>query len=272
METKDENELNNIKEAVEIIAEKKKMPKELKNKIDKIALANFFMAIILMIILISIHVLKAKLPSEYLYIITKILPVTMALITIIVFEMAYKKDSGKLCITGIELLIFSICVLFIPYAYKYHSHKVISFTKVLPIFWAIYYDFKIMIIYIKNKNDYKNNISDVKKIIKNERKGYLDEESTKIIRERRNNSENKDTQKLNKPVRRRKSQKDIEYENAKIKVSRAVEKEEKMKSTKKDKELKENTTQKKRTKSVREERAARIKRIVEEEKKRKKKN
>lgn len=222
MKTKEENELNNIKSAVEIIAEKKKMPKDLKHKIDKTTLKNFLIAVLFMLIIVAIHISKLKIGEEQFYLIGKIVPLVMVSITIIIFEIAYKKDSGILCITGIEFLLFSICVLFIPHAYKFYDSKVIGYTKALPTFWAIYYVLKAIIIYIKREKNYKNNISDVKKIIKNEAKGYLDEESSKIIKER--NIENGVLKETQKPLRKRKSEKDIAYENAKIKVSRAAKK------------------------------------------------
>ena len=85
---------------------------------------------------------------------------------ILALEKAYKKDSGEVAITGIELLALSIHSLSIMHMitllkYDFKSYMLISSGIVV-----IYYVLKVIIIYTKDKKEYLNGLSDISKIVK----------------------------------------------------------------------------------------------------------
>lgn len=85
---------------------------------------------------------------------------------ILALEKAYKKDSGEVAITGIELLVLSMHSLSIMHMitllrYDFKSYLLISSGIVV-----IYYVLKVIIIYTKDKKEYLKGLSDISKIVK----------------------------------------------------------------------------------------------------------
>lgn len=85
---------------------------------------------------------------------------------ILALEKAYKKDSGEVAITGIELIALSIHSLSIMHMitllkYDFKSYMLISSGIVV-----IYYVLKVIIIYTKDKKEYLKGLSDISKIVK----------------------------------------------------------------------------------------------------------
>ena len=86
--------------------------------------------------------------------------------TIILFELAYKRDEGKYCIFGIEALFLAIMTLFLTYAVVFLSEKFKMILVICSLLFAVYYTIKALIIYIKTKREFNKNKSDVKYIVK----------------------------------------------------------------------------------------------------------
>ena len=97
---------------------------------------------------------------------------------------------------GIELLAFSIIIMYIPYVYMHMPEMTRKIFMLTPIYFAIYYVAKSIIINRKITKEYLDGLSDVKEIVKDDEKGYLDEESTKIIKEINKIEEAKKAEKL----------------------------------------------------------------------------
>lgn len=110
---------------------------------------------------------------------------------ILALEKAYKKDSGEVAITGIELLALSIHSLSIMHMitllkYDFKSYMLISSGIVV-----IYYVLKVIIIYTKDKKEYLKGLSDISKIVKE------DEPIKKEAKKRnKNEKEKEETEKL----------------------------------------------------------------------------
>ena len=105
------------------------------------------------------------------------------IITVIDIELAYRKDSKKLWLIGVELLACGILSLYIPYIYIHTTAYLRNCVMVLPAVLLIYYAFKSLIIFKQNQFKHRNNLSDVRDLLNDdERKSYLDEKSTKTYR------------------------------------------------------------------------------------------
>ena len=103
---------------------------------------------------------------------------------------AYKKDSGEVAITGIELLALSIYSLSIMHMitllkYDFKSYMLISSGIVV-----IYYVLKVIIIYTKDKKEYLKGLSDISKIVKE------DEPIKKKLKKKQNEKEKEETDEL----------------------------------------------------------------------------
>ena len=65
-------------------------------------------------------------------------------------------------------MIVSIIILYIPKIYINLDKKFCVKLVFIPVFCAIYYIAKSIIIYVKTEKHYQNNLSDVKEIMKEE--------------------------------------------------------------------------------------------------------
>ncbi len=168
------------------IEEKRKLPQEIKEGIDKTFFYNNIMAIVIMLYFVVINI-SYKLFNDLAFErIMKYLEIIMIIGTIIVFELSYRKDNMKIALIGIEVLICSLLSVYIPYIYLYTNPIYRNMMIIIPIFFAIYYIGKTIVAYILREYKHRSNLSDVKEIISyEENKSYLEEESTKTLKEER---------------------------------------------------------------------------------------
>lgn len=170
--------------ATEIISEQRKIPKQIKDKLNEITFINFTISIALMIYMIVINLLYLNTNVTFFSTSIKTLSMVLIIIDIIIFEIGFRKDSIKIWIYAFELLVSSILVLSIQYVYLYSSEIVKRIFMLLPVFCSIYYVAKTIVIHIVETKKYQNNLSDVKEIVKNEEEGYLDDiKEKKLVEE-----------------------------------------------------------------------------------------
>lgn len=152
------------------INEKTKLPNKIKEKIKKEVFTNIVIASILilyfiLIVLGSVNSIKSVRSTDL-----NIFSLLFLGIAIFLFEIAYRKDNGKLAIHGIESLVIAIFMLFLPYIIFELNESNKKYYLMASIYIAAYYILKSIVISIKTKNKYMNeNISDVKEIVKKEK-------------------------------------------------------------------------------------------------------
>ncbi len=176
---------------------------------------------------------------------------------LIMLEVAYKKDSGKTAISGIELLVLSMHSLSIKHVITFYQYDFRFYLLTSSYVFAIYYVLKSIIIYTKEKRKYLKNLSDISEIVK-------EEPIKKEAKKRRKTKETKSEE--NKKI-------DKQYVKEKLKQVATVKKdEEKSKKTKnKDKKekvdevRKENKKQEKKPRQTKKEK--KTEKIEENEKK-----
>ena len=155
------NALNNI----EKIKEKRTLSKEVKDSIIARIVANWAICIAINILLMALKMASNLLDKSVATFIYNAYSIEILIFSIIVLEVAYHKDSGKWAISGIEMLILAILMLFAPYIFFRFTNKIIY---AIIAFITVYYICKIIIIYCKEKKQYLLNISDIQEIIKKE--------------------------------------------------------------------------------------------------------
>ena len=152
------------------INEKIKLPNEVKEKIKKEVFTNIAIASIIILYFIFIVLGSVGSTKNVRIIDLNIFSILFLSIAIFIFEVAYRKDDGKLAMYGIESLIVAIFTLFLPYIIFELNEANKKYYLMASIYIASYYILKSIVISIKTKNKYMNtNISDVKEIVKKEK-------------------------------------------------------------------------------------------------------
>lgn len=174
------------------INEKTKLPNEVKEKIKNEVFTNFVIASIIILYFIFIILGSFGSIKNVRVIDINIFSMLFLSIAILLFEIAYRKDDGKLAMLGIESLVLAIFTLFLPYIiFELHGTNK-KYYLMASIYIAIYYILKSIVISIKTKNKYINsNISDVKEIVKKEKtKRRIKEDIEEIEIKDKNNKKN----------------------------------------------------------------------------------
>ena len=165
------------------IEEKRKLPQNVKENIKTNIFHSLIAATIILAYLAAINIMYYKFEQSVFEHYMKYFALGIILITVIDIELAYRKDSKKLALIGVELLLCGILSLYIPYIYLHTTAYLRNCVMVLPAVLIIYYIFKSIIIFKQNQFKHQNNLSDVKELLKDdERKSYLEEESKKSYR------------------------------------------------------------------------------------------
>ena len=94
--------------------------------------------------------------------------ITMALLvaSIIIFEIAYKKDNGIIAISGIEVLVVACFTLTIEYIKIRFGIDVKIYTIIMGIVFVVYYLLKDFLIYTSGRKKVLNSLSDIPDIVK----------------------------------------------------------------------------------------------------------
>jgi len=168
---------------VKTLENRKKLPKKIKKNMFFSVLFNVLIAICMVIFTVVINVSFVKLSKEDFSNYIKVIQIVVALITIVLFEVAYRKDTMKIGMYGIEFFGYSIAVLFVQYMFVLKDNT--NFIKYITIIFFVYYFIKSIYSALLIRYKYiRENISDVKEIVKDDKKSYLDEESSKTIKNR----------------------------------------------------------------------------------------
>ena len=171
---KQEEKNNKIKKAEKLeiqeevekeLKNNKKLPKEEQYKLNSIVFQNLCTIIVIMVYFIFLILGFINIEIPVLITDFKVFSLTILALAIIFFEIAYKKDSGKYCITGIEMLVLSLVTVALMYITIMYPAKYIYITSAVSFVFAIYYVGKAIVLYCKTKKNYS--IDSMNKSIKN---------------------------------------------------------------------------------------------------------
>ena len=157
----DEIKLERIEEEIK---KQTTIPDEKRLKINKKIFQNIMLAIGIVLYFIFINLGFINLEQSKFIKDLQVFSIITIGITIIIFETAYKKDSGELAIYGIEFLILSICTLLTIFIGINYNNKFSYIINIIAILFAIYYVGKSIIIYIKLRKKALKRVSDINKI------------------------------------------------------------------------------------------------------------
>lgn len=129
---------------------------------------NVLKAIIIVFYFFVLNVLYQNVEREYLLIGIKVFTMIFLFISIYIFEKAYKKDSDRLALQGIEILVLSIYTLTTEHITNKYNFNFKSYSLVASYIFAIYYILRCILIYTKGRKELENDFSDVREIVKKE--------------------------------------------------------------------------------------------------------
>lgn len=145
---------------------KKHIPKEEEEKIHKKMFENILIADILMAFLYLISLGALNIETSVFIKDLQVFSISFIIFTIVLFEISYKKENGKLAINGLESFAFSICILSSIYVYTMHMKDFDLYISLVAYTFSIYYIIKAIIISKKMKKQYVQSLSDIEEIIK----------------------------------------------------------------------------------------------------------
>ena len=138
------------------------------NKVSFNVYKNILIAIIVMLYFIIINTLYYKLEDIMLLNILKILSMVILIFGIILLEIAYRKEKGGLGINSIETIALAGHTLSTAHIVQLQKFEFANYILVSSYMFSIYFLFKSIIIYTKERRDYLNSLSDIKEIVANE--------------------------------------------------------------------------------------------------------
>ena len=140
-----------------------------KNKIIRQKIfENIIRAIAIILYFVIINFSYSRMEEDMLLQGIKMASMGILALSIVTFEIAYHKDSGRIAINGIEILILAIQTLTIWTVInrlKIEFNKYILFSTYA---FAIYYVLKSIVIYTIEKKKYLDSLSDIHEIVSNE--------------------------------------------------------------------------------------------------------
>lgn len=161
-----EKELKENLKNIENMVNKKELPKEEKNKINKRVFENVLIADLIMAFLFLLTLGSLNIETTAFITDLKVFSIGLIILTIILFEYSYKNDNANVCIHGIECLVLAIFTLFSISLYSIYFRDFHLIVSSISYLFAIYYVAKSIIIQVKMKKKYIESINDINEIIK----------------------------------------------------------------------------------------------------------
>ena len=158
------NKISKIEEIEKEIKSNRKLPEEQQNQIHTRVFQNIFLAVIIILYLNFIILGFWNIENSVFVVDLKVFSMSILVIAIGVIEYAYKKDSGRHAIHGIETLVLAIATMGFIYLNMMWQEKFIPVVVIVALAFAIYYVAKTIIIYKKMKKQFS--LENIKEIIK----------------------------------------------------------------------------------------------------------
>lgn len=153
-------------EELEKVKQEQKIPADIKKQMNDKVFKNIILAILIMIYLLFINMGFINIAQDVLVTDLKVFSITLAVLAIVLFERAYKKDSGELAINGIEVLVLAIATLISIGVLTTATAKFQLVIAAVSFLYGAYYTGKAIFEYVREKKKYLKQTSDIKDIIK----------------------------------------------------------------------------------------------------------
>lgn len=135
-----------------------------KEKIDKNILENLCFGIAFLLYFIFLNLGAMHIRPEVYLVDLKVFSLVSIAITIGTYERAYHKDSGRIAIHGIELMVLSIITLIAIYIQQTYPSMLIDILNAVAVLYALYFVMKSIIVHLEMKKVALKRASDIRKI------------------------------------------------------------------------------------------------------------
>lgn len=142
------------------------IPEDYKKQIKKRVIKNSIIAVIMITYLILLNILSLHIETTTYILGIRILCVILAIVSIVFFELSYRKDNGYLFLYGAEFLVLATITLFSVYAY---SIFYVTYNNILAGVLAVvivYYIVKTILTIKSMKKQYYKELNDIRDIVK----------------------------------------------------------------------------------------------------------
>ena len=156
---------DNIEKLSKVIEEKNKIPKEIKDRLASIKFQNIIFAFLIFAYLGAINLGMNNIPTDTYLMDLKVFSITLLIITIGIFEFAYKKDKSEFWLHGIEVMVIAVFTVYLIYFYSIYYNNFGNIVFSVATVYFIYYVAKILIMQKSTINKYKN-LTDIGEIVK----------------------------------------------------------------------------------------------------------
>ena len=153
-----------MQEVEKEIKSNKNLPEEQLNQIHTRVFQNIFLAVIIILYLNFIILGFKNIENSVFLVDLKVFSMSILVIAIGVIEYAYKKDSGRHAINGIETLVLAIATMGFIYLNMMWQEKFVPVVVITALVFAIYYVAKTIVIYKKMKKQFS--LENIKEMIK----------------------------------------------------------------------------------------------------------
>lgn len=166
MKKEKKEELVELKKIEELNKKKKDIPEEVMKLMRKKVFVNILRAIAIFLYFIALNFTFSKLTQNNLTNCLEIVSGILLLTSLVEFERAYKKDSGVIAISAIELLVLAMHALSIMHICTLLRYDERIYVLTSSYIFAIYYVLKSIIAYSIMKKQYIKSLNDISDIVK----------------------------------------------------------------------------------------------------------
>ena len=163
---KEHIKLIKFEEIKNIFKKKKTIPKENLKTIRKPAIYNALLGLAVIVyfgfLILGFYNIDRNVYQTDL----KVFALSILFVAIIVLEKAYKEDSGRIAIVGIELIIIATISLGLIFAHLMFSVSYVLIVSIIVAVFFVYYIIKSMIMYFRERKKYF--VNDMKEMINTE--------------------------------------------------------------------------------------------------------
>lgn len=149
-------------EKEEFIKSRKKLPKNVSDKINKIIFNNLLITIFIIVYFIFLNLGFKNIEMSSYVVDTRVFGTAILILAISLFEKGYKKDDEGIFLNGVEALMLAIITLIMPYT-AFQSLTIKCLISLSFIYFAVYFALKALVQTLKIRRDY--NRSDIREIV-----------------------------------------------------------------------------------------------------------
>ncbi len=155
-----------LEEIGKVIEKQKTVPKIHQKKMMQRVFDNLILAIVFLLYFFFINLGAMHIGQETFLVDLYVFSLFTLAISIYLFEVAYKKDKGRIAIHGIEVLIMAIITLLSLYLFQMQKDQFPLLLNAASLMFSVYFVGKSIYLYIKMKQRALKQNNDVHRIAK----------------------------------------------------------------------------------------------------------